>query len=253
MRYSSIAVVPNKHTPVRNSDRARDEFFGILFIVLVAVIAWHLKKPRRRLSTVFGGAAWATDKMLEAAGFLGQQGLLLGWTLKGRLMHLPRYVHILIVGAPGTGKGVSWIIPWCLSYRRGSLVAFSTKPDLIDITARHRREKLGNRVIILAPYSANSSRLNPLDLIRPDDRLLVEKAKALGESLVIRDEHERDRHWGDKAAQLISAVLVGCLKCFAKEARNLSSVADTISDPTALLGMADTLEACGGIPARMGK
>src|SRR5581483_5836428 len=103
---------------------------------------------------------WAIDRMLRMAGMISGRGLILGRTVGGRLIRLPRYCHILLVGATGAGKGVSVIIPQLLSYRR-SLVCFDPKGDLFETTAK-RRASMGQRIIRLAPFNGGTDTLNPL-------------------------------------------------------------------------------------------
>ncbi len=192
-----------------------------------------------------------SDKALRAAGMLAGYGLILGRTFKGALIRLPDYCHVLLCGGTGSGKGVSIIIPNLLSYSSGSIVAFDTKGDLYQTTAK-RRANRGERIIRLAPFNAGEDALNPLDAIPNDSPMLVDSAHALATALVVRQESETDPHWNDKAVELITALLVLVLLRFKGEDRNLSSVQEIISDQDMLKAAVNVLQQIGGIPARLG-
>jgi len=137
-----------------------------IFVVMAAVLARRRWQPSR---TAFGTACWASEKCLRRAGMFGRHGLILGRTLAGRLIRLPEYCHILVVGSTGSGKGISVILPQLLpqgraSYR-GSVICFDTKGDLFSI-AGARRSEMGQRIIRLAPFNGGygcveSSGLHP--------------------------------------------------------------------------------------------
>src|SRR4051812_45847309 len=108
------------HTTHTQSD---DAFVVFLLAAIVAALALHAR--RRRLSTTaFGTASWVSERLMRAWHMLGRHGLVLGRTLSGSLLRIPRYTHVLVVGGTGSGKGVGVIIPNLLDYTRGSVVAF---------------------------------------------------------------------------------------------------------------------------------
>jgi type IV secretion system protein VirD4 len=222
-----------------------------LFIIaaVVAVLFW--RRRWRGSGTAFGTAAWMTDKALRAAGMLAARGIILGRTFKGALIRLPDYCHVLLCGTPGSGKGVSIIIPNLLSYSRGSIACFDTKGDLFETTAK-RRAAMGQRIVRLAPFNGGKDAFNPLDTIPSDDPGLVDSARAMAEALVVRQGTESDPHWNDKSVQVICAVLVLVLLRMKDEDRNLSSVQEIISDPDMLNAATRMLQDFGGIPARLG-
>jgi type IV secretion system protein VirD4 len=221
-----------------------------LAVIVLIVLAACYRPPWQASTTAFGQACWATEKTLRLAGMLANRGLILGRTLGGRLIRLPHYCHILLVGATGAGKGVSVIIPQLLSYR-GSLICFDTKGDLFETTAA-RRARMGQRIIRLAPFNGGEDTLNPLDGIERDSPTLVDQARAMAESLVVRQGTEPDPHWNDKAVQVICALIVLVLLRFEGEERSLNTVQEIASDEKLLAAGADKLREIGGIPARLG-
>jgi type IV secretion system protein VirD4 len=215
--------------------------------ILLALLARRRWRPS---ATAFGTASWASDRVLKAAKMFGNAGLILGRTMRGRLIRVANYCHVLLVGATGAGKGVSIIIPNLLTYFRGSVVCFDTKGDL-HATCRRRRARR-QRVIRLAPFNNGRDTFNPLDTIRSNSPMLVDSARAVAEALVVRQGTEPDPHWNDKAVQVITGLLVLVLMRFDGEERSLNSVQEIASDPELLGAAALKLCEMGGIPARFG-
>jgi type IV secretion system protein VirD4 len=229
-------------------NRHDQQLLAIGVIVLFVLLARRRWRPSR---TAFGTAQWASLKLLKIKGFLGNAGLVLGRTMKGKLIRVPSYCHVLLVGGTGSGKGVSIIIPNLLSYFRGSVVCFDTKGDLYD-TCHKRRARRGQRIIRLAPFGGGRDGFNPLDSIASDSPTLIDSARAMAEALIVRQGSEPDPHWNDKAAQVTCAILVLVLMRFEGEERSLNSVQELASDPTVLASAAEELRNMGGIPARFG-
>lgn len=222
----------------------------LLLLLLGGAALLCYRPPWRASTTAFGTACWATDKMLRLAGMLAKRGLILGRTMGGRLIRLPHYTHLLLVGATGAGKGVSVIIPQLLTYR-GSLICFDAKGDLFE-TAAKPRARMGQRILRLAPFNGGKDTLNPLDAIPRNSPTLVDQARAMAEALVVRQGTELDPHWNDKAVQVICAILVLVLLRFEGEERSLNTVQEIASDEKLLAAAADKLREIGGIPARLG-
>jgi type IV secretion system protein VirD4 len=231
-----------------NENDQRGWIYFIAAVVFIAALA--RRRPWRASITAFGVACWASEKVLRAAGMLGDMGLILGRTMSGKMIRLVNYCHVLLIGATGSGKGVSIIIPNLLAYFRGSLVCFDTKGDLYATCAK-RRAARGQRIIRLAPFNKSTDTFNPLDAIG-DSPMLVDWARAIAEALVVRQGTEHDPHWNDKAAQVICALLVLVFMRFEGRDRSLNMVQDIASDPKMLASAAARLKEMGGIPARLG-
>lgn len=232
---------------IRNHD---DQVVIFWLLVGIAVLVYFSRRCKTA-STAFGSAAWASDSMFKAAGMLADKGLILGRTFKGVLLRLPHYCHVLLVGGSGSGKGVSVVLTNLLTYRRGSIVCFDPKGDLHE-TAGFRRAAMGQRIRRLAPFDGGQDKFNPLSTISADSPVLVDSARALAESLVVRLGTETDPHWNEKAVQVISALLVLVLLLLKDEERNLNSVQEIASDPNLVKAAAKKLREIGGIPGRLG-
>jgi type IV secretion system protein VirD4 len=223
----------------------------LVIVIIVFVIAVIARRARwMPSSTAFGTAHWATEKILEAAGMLGELGIVLGRTLSGKLIRIPSYCHILLIGSTGSGKGVGIIIPNLLKYFRGSAVCFETQDTNYAVTAKRRKRK-GQRILRVAPFNGGKDKLNVLDTIPDDSPLLFDHSRSMAESLATRGT-ENDQHWHDKAVQVITALLVYVLSRLKGSERNLNSLQEIASDPMLLFAVAEKLQKMHGIAARMG-
>ncbi len=220
------------------------------FIALLVVAAKFYRRPRLS-TTACGTAHWMNKAMLRSCGLLGDEGLALARTNDGALIRLKNYVHTLLIAGTGAGKGVGIVIPNLLTYYKGSIVCFDPKGDL-HATSSERRKRRGQRIVRLGPCVPNSDKLNPLDLIPRDSATLVDDARSCADSLVVTTGAEPDRHWNDKAVQVLTALISLILLTFTGEERSLNSVQDIASDPMMMLAASAKLIALGGIPERMG-
>ena len=117
--------------------------------------------------------------------------------------------HIITIGGSRSGKGVSLILPNLLSYP-GSAIVIDPKGENANITAKFRREKLGQEVIVLDPFNDTklpTAALNPLLLLDPDHDDFIDDATDIAEALIVRSS-DKDAYWDDQARSLIKAVLI---------------------------------------------
>jgi type IV secretion system protein VirD4 len=227
------------------------EAIALGFIALLVLAAKFGRRPLRLSATACGTAHWMNKAMLRFYGMLGREGLVLARTNDGALIRVKDYVHTLLIAGTGAGKGVGIVIPNLLTYYKGSIVCFDPKGDLFATTAERRRKR-GQRIVRLGPCVPNSDKLNPLDLIPRDSPTAVDDARSCAESLVVTTGAEPDRHWNDKAVQILTCLISLILLTFADEERSLNSVQDIASDPMMMLAASAQLIALGGIPERMG-
>ena len=84
----------------------------------------------------------------------GDDGLLLGWQ-GGQMLRYGGDGHLITVAATRSGKGVGAIMPNLLSYP-GSVVVTDPKGENYYVTARYRREELGQEVTPIFISSINA-------------------------------------------------------------------------------------------------
>ncbi len=185
---------------------------------------------------------------------LSGKGMILGRTTrKGKLITINKYTHLMITAPTGAGKGVSFVIPTLLTYRRGSVFIFDPKGELYAITAK-ARSAMGQRIIRIDPFEVcgpNSDSFNPFDDIHPGP-ILVDEARAMAEAIVVRAlEGDKDPHWNNSAVMLLTVMLTATLLFMKPKDRNLSTVREMMTDPTIFKEVLARLQLYGGIPARL--
>jgi len=247
----------------------------LAMIVLWLILSWFASG--RFTSKAYGSARFAKLHDLQSAGLIGSYGIILGRVRRERaklwraviglfsspwrqsrwvcrylraallwfsipdlpLIRLPKSVHGMIVGPPGSGKSVGFSIPTMLTHI-GSIVAHDPKGELFKATATVRHKRFRNKNIRLDPLMVcgeGGAQLNPLDFIHPNDETVAEKCNAISEALVVTKGTESDPHWDSCATDAISGAILYCVTYAAPEDRTLSSVLDLLTSQEAFKGM----------------
>ncbi len=263
----------------------------IIGIIITAIIA--AKKGYIRLTTL-GSARFADADDLRRAGMLdADSGLILGRvTDSGRrawpvvkalfnprvasdvaveqflalfrkkpgeaLVRLPRVVHSAIFAPAGAGKSTGLVIPY-LQTCPESCVVVDFKGELASITAAHRREKFGHKVVIVDPFKVvtqTPDALNPLDGIDKSNPLAIDDCRALAEAFVVRTGQEKEAHWLDSAELWIGSMLAVVAQYGEPGDRSLQTVRTLLSNPAKMEAviklMCSSTDVWGGMLARMG-
>lgn len=179
------------------------DFAGQVALVVMAVVFAYRRLRRRRgpAGHEHGSASLATDGQIARAGMFRPGGLLLGRSLvNNRPIWLHDYVHLSMFATTGGGKGVSYFIPWLLTFRRGSVFVNDPKGELYQKTADARRAM--GRVVRIDPFGVcgpGADTFNPFDLCR-DGEAGIDDAGALAEAMVVRTGEEKEPHWAEQAA-----------------------------------------------------
>ena len=148
---------------------------------------------------------------------------------------------------PGGGKGVSVVIPTCLSHS-GSLVITDPMGENATKTARHRQERFGHRIVILSPFAQGSDCYNPLDAIDHTSLDFVDQTKDLAAALIVRTGKEHEAHWLDWAERVIQAVIAFvCVTASDVGMRNLKSVRDIVASREKYLASVQLMQGAGNI------
>lgn len=202
--------------------------FGI--IAFAGLLLWGFW-PRREKEVQsppardnFGTARYAAPQtdMPEASRAL--RGVFLGRsTLPGLPTVLPAapvytapQSHTLIMARTRTGKGTRIIIPTLLRYQ-DSMVIIDPKGENAAVTARPRRDQLGQTVHIVNPWGElateftgrgfQAATFNPLDVLDRNDANVVAIAQALA-ATVCTSTNEKDSYWTGSAAAVLAAVFL---------------------------------------------
>lgn len=121
------------------------------------------RKKAEKPKGIYGQAALATPQDCADAGLTDPMGLFLG-TLRGIPIFFNGKAHLVTVAPARQGKGTSVVIPNLLHFS-GSIFVTDPKGELAAVTARHRRELFGQKIIYLNPWGLHGlprHRYNPL-------------------------------------------------------------------------------------------
>jgi type IV secretion system protein VirD4 len=148
---------------------------GFLMLCGVWLVATGLYDLLRKLSVrvarmkaerptgVFGTATFAILQNCADAGLTDPHGLFLG-SLKGVPLFFNGKAHLLTVAPARQGKGTCVVITNLLHYP-GSVFVTDPKGELAAVTAKHRQERFGQKIIYLNPWGLHGlprNRYNPL-------------------------------------------------------------------------------------------
>lgn len=176
------------------------------------------ERKRRAAETpsgVFGSASFMTPEDAKRAGLANPAGLFLG-ALNGMMLFHSGKAHCLTVAPARSGKGISAVIPNLL-HSQASVYVVDPKGELAGVTARHRRETFGQKVIILNPWGLHGlpqHRFNPLaylaDLYKDEAarRGLTEEVAALSLQLIPEPEDSRNRFFREGSRKLLRAFML---------------------------------------------
>lgn len=122
-------------------------------------------------------------------------------------------VNTVLIGAPGTGKTRSYVLPNLMSAEEESLIVLDPKGEIYDMSAS-LMEKKGFNVLLLDFVNPESSEVqyNPLDYCRSEEDI-IKLSRLLSEDQL---KKSTDIFWG-LTAQLLCNALVGFLKAHRPE------------------------------------
>lgn len=161
----------------------------------------------------YGGAGRFTGLFEEQArSYQGGNELFLGRSLFNPFIKIGMADdrHMLTIGGSRGGKGVSAIIPNLLKWK-GSAIVIDPKGTNAAVTARYRREKLGQTVHVIDPFGESKiddvSFFDPLSQFSPKDTDAREKCMLVADALIVRSENAKDPHWDDKSVQILAGFI----------------------------------------------
>jgi len=173
------------------------------------------EENRRALAT----AEFTSHDILDRQGY--EPGdFWLGRTMKGRPFGWYDDANLLTCAGTRAGKGVSTVVPNLLLYP-GSAVVVDPKGELAELTAAYRKDKLGQKVIVLDPAGVADipddlrGTFNPLAELDPEDeRNVVSMAQAIASGIVVPRPDSKEAFWDDTAINFIQNVILYMLKRF---------------------------------------
>jgi type IV secretion system protein VirD4 len=206
--------------------------------------------PYAPRSTVHGSAQWAWRRELADKELIDPAAprALTGHTFLGRSVHsapngeaaMDHFTcwggegHRLIVGPPGIGKFTCAIAPLLLwSADKDSAFVLDVKNgEAATITGLHRAG-LGP-ITVLDPFGITeypSGSINPIDLLREDNKQLVATAVRIAEAIFL-PSNAQDQHWDQAAKKTLAALLmhIGTSPVYADEERNLKTLRNIVRE-----------------------
>jgi type IV secretion system protein VirD4 len=236
---------------------------SFMLAVIIGVIIAVIFKPKTLRSSPssekLASAEWMNQQKMNELGLFESQGLLLGKLnnqsqtgLKNIFSNqraLPpsnlisfnqnlEYCegNLLTVAPPGAGKGIGVVIPNLLTYP-GSVIVIDPKGENYAVTALARR-RMGQQVFCLDPFDEipekkNQAKLNPLDLLAPDSDDLIDDARTLADSLILRPKSEQgnDKYFNDEAVTLLTGFILYVVCESPEESRHLGEVRKLLTSP----------------------
>ena len=173
-------------------------------------------------TATFGDGAWFAPSKGRPA-----HGIPVGYRDDGpALLYDDTGAHTFVCAPTGAGKTVGFAVPTLLSHA-GSTVVLDVKGELFAVTARHRREGLGQRVRRIDPFGAAgpvpADCFNPLDTVvteydlaegqptaldREEAPFAFDNAKMISEMLVAKSGEEREPFFVDNARQFLTGLVL---------------------------------------------
>ena len=207
-------------------------------------------------SDLHGSARWATPREVKARGLHDVGGVTLG-KLGGKWLRSDEAGHLITFAPTRRGKGVGQIIPTLLTYD-GACFVTDIKGENHAVTARHRRDVLGQKVYKIDPNNPEQSAFfNPLDGVRRDPRHLYGDAGALA-VMIVPHSGGNDSFWTESAQSLATALIMLACRQYGAQASMqhvrgwLMSGAAGLAEAFALMQADDALPALAQMGARLG-
>jgi type IV secretion system protein VirD4 len=158
------------------------------------------------------------------------------YRLDGPVVRLSRAVHTAVFAPTGAGKGVSCVIPFLLECR-ASVVCLDYKGENYRITANHRKEKFGHKIVVLDPFKVvtqTPDTFNALDFIDETSPVAIDEVRDLAAAMVVRTGREPEAHWNDSAETWITAITCAVVFLTTPPNRSLQAVRTLLTNPTAM-------------------
>src|SRR5487761_2277389 len=192
-------------------------------VVAVTMSVWRAREVKK--VTTYGSARWAETQEVRLAGFLGNDGVMLGRWRHEYLRH-DGPEHVLCFAPTRSGKGVGLVVPTLLTWPESAIV-HDFKGENWTLTAGWR-SRFG-RVLLFDPTNAASAAYNPLLEVRKGE-WEVRDVQNIADVLVDPEGAlERRNHWEKTSHSLLVGTILHVL--YAEPDTPLAGVANFLSDP----------------------
>lgn len=139
-------------------------------------------------------------------------------------------MHAVMYAASRAGKGYNYILPNLRHWRGGCIVYDPAAGENYKLTAKHRREVLGQKVALIDPLGLTddvSDTWNPLDEVDwLKDPLALNKAGMMAESLIERTGS--DSYWVEAPRRMLAMLIAYVGEMAVDEQRSLTTVRDLL-------------------------
>ncbi len=215
-------------------------YAGWVALCVVGLGVWALTslKGLVRSEETHGHSRWAALRDLRPLiRRHAIDGIVLGWFGR-RLLQSPSEDNVLAFGVQRSGKTSTLVIPTLIEWR-GAVVATSTKLELVQLTAEHRRQL--REVLVFAPLErdqewvrrlgAQAVAWNPISEIES-----AGTAAELADHFTAEGKDSASAHWYHSAANL----LTGLFLHVQAQGGDLSSVLEILNEtaPSGYLALA---------------
>lgn len=188
---------------------------GLAPLFLVAVVArFVMPSAESARKALYGANKWASAQQAQRHGIQycrkpDPNGIILGrmrtW-LGHRYLVLRGEEHVSLHAKTRAGKGVSVVIPNCLSWG-GSLVCLDVKKENWSAAAA-QRTRMGQQVFLFDPANLDGSthRWNPFSVIERQKHGRFDQIHRIGSTWFAENPHEPNPFWTEAARDAFIAV-----------------------------------------------
>jgi type IV secretion system protein VirD4 len=197
---------------------------GLVSAAVAIGMSVRRAREAKRAQT-YGSARWASGREVEAAGMLGEDGVVLG-KLGRRYLRHNGPEHVLCFAPTRSGKGVGLVVPTLLTWP-GSVIVHDIKGENWTLTAGFRAQH--GRVLLFDPTNPASAAYNPLLEVRRGE-WEVRDVQNVADVLVDPEGSlEKRNHWEKTSHALLVGAILHVL--YAEADKTLAGVATFLSDP----------------------
>ncbi len=202
-----------------------------LLLVVGFFLAVTIIKHSEQLTT-HGSARWASAKDIKKAGLSNNPGVIVGINpYTGKLMRDDGPAHIFLMSPTRGGKGVSLIIPTCLTWPH-SIFVTDVKGENWVKSAGYRQQAMKQKCIKFAPLEndGSSARWNPLAEIRMKTIYEASDLETVSGILINpKGENKSSDYWPQAGKILLKGAILHHLYQFEKEKRPLPNLTNVLS------------------------